>query len=344
MAPQRRDPSYGLQDNTSSSSSSSSPFPSGSSSREEDEVVQQVTFSPDDSTELDAKPIDVFAPDFLPPMSNSWLSSVSGQASRATSPPPQGGNDYDNGNEGDAFDPTLELREAAALVESGLIYDPGHAIYDISVSIEAPHAPPSTAASDASSSAASSSSNTLDSQLRQLTLQDFTAAKPHPRALFCPSTMEWIFVAPAEDMYQDLNQLVASSSLYLDEAPNFPIYTTSPPVALPSESQKAHVRVAVLEESLSDSDRRKAKHLEGPFRVHVDPLTKRSFFSARIPSSIPPGLLSRIRDDRKSSPPPGKTGAEAVQDAFKVLTRILTNAARDDTRTLPLSSATIRQR
>ncbi|PWN18644.1 cysteine proteinase [Microstroma glucosiphilum] len=321
MAPHRSDPLYGSGDaayTNTSSSSSSSPFPSGSSSREEDEVVQQVTFSPDDSTELDAKPIDVFAPDFLPPMSNSWLSSVSGQASRATSPPQQVDNDYQDATQesmGDSFDPTLELREAAALVESGIIYDPGAALYDFSVSIDAPPAPPSTAASDSSSSVASTSTHTLDSQLRQLTLQDFTAAKPHPRALFCPSTMEWIFVAPAEEMLQDLNQLSAPGSLYLEEAPKFPIYTT-----------------------------RKANHLEGPFRVHVDPLTKRSFFSARIPSSIPPGLLHRIRDDRKSNPPPGKTGPEAVQDAFKVLTRILTNAARDDTRTLPLSSATIRQR
>lgn len=267
--------------------------------------------------------------------------------------------------------PSSKLREPAALVESGLVCDPSEVFYDVQLTLvkqtgtsatsthQQQAVPPQASSSPSSSSTSSSSApgKVTDSELRALSQDELDAAKPHPGALFCPASMQWVYMIPAghlDDVQDDDYDDVATSAAQLSAADCAPyaIYDTSPAFHLQDDEWPEKAPRIRIPSFSKQPALRSARHFNGPFHMHTAtrdgqiPSNRqdRVYLSAVVPSSIPKGLLSALRRSRRADPPPGQNGDTSVTSAFKTLFRIVLNASRNDTRFLPLNSPTIQNK
>ncbi|CAO1624041.1 unnamed protein product [Parajaminaea phylloscopi] len=230
------------------------------------------------------------------------------------------------------------VRTPTAVVEHGYVYPPDQVLYSIRCS------PVGTQRDAVTANSPSASSAESDHQLRQLSEEDFVRAKPWPNAFFSPRTMQWVVWAPASEFVVDPAP-TPQGSTWTDHAglASLPLYESTEHDQIPAGKQKAAMKVAVFPSSDAQAGRSSAP-FEGPFKSHHDVTTGRHFLSAQVPSSIDAKWLTAIKNDRRNNPPPGQGGDDAFLAAMKVLVRILINASRNDTRSLPLASQTIRNK
>lgn len=223
------------------------------------------------------------------------------------------------------------VRTATAVVAHGLIYPAEEVLYSVAAC--------TTTALTATTGPAG------DCQLRKLAVQDFEDAKPCPNALFCPRIMKWIIWEAANEFLTHHPKESQTPALPLSLA----LYESGELQSIAAGEQKKPIKVSTMavehsEKTLCPSQKRTSAFFEYPYRMHYDVARRIHYVSAQVPSSIDPSWLASIKAERKANPPPGQSGDDTFLAAIKVLVRILTNASRSDTRSLPLSSQTIRNK
>lgn len=229
------------------------------------------------------------------------------------------------------------LRSAPALIEADLVYPHYQVLLDVQCTPRAPDGAPVPRVEP--------SSTPSDEDLRVLTLEDFAVAKPWSNAVFSPRTMTWYLWIEASTILAYPPPTVPSSSQEdLHSSHNaVPFFETSEIQSIAAVEQKKSIRTATFTDRMEGSARLASPHTS-PFRLHKDHVSGNHFVSAEVPSSISPHMLAKIKSERRANPPPGQTGDQALHACIKVLIRILANASRNDSRSLPLSSQTIRNK
>lgn len=289
----------------------------------------------------DAEPVDIIVPEQdgnvqAVNMEREYPSVMPARGVQDTNFPDFDVNDFDGID--DAMDEDEEdlgglAREPVALVESDMVLGDDEAVYEFQ-----PRVVPSINGGDGTpaSVTSSSSSTASDNNLRSFRHEDFVDALPHPSSVFCPARMEWIILARAEEF-----MLAAKPPSGEWNNVHCPIYQTEAPIDLHASLLVRPIRKATAQPNGAP---RIVAPFTGPLYVHRDTSTEASFVSARVPSSIPVGLLLRLKKARMDNPGPGQTAHTSFFDCVKVLFRILANASRSDERDLPVSSATIQKK
>lgn len=234
------------------------------------------------------------------------------------------------------------LRLPAAVLESGSIYEPEHAVFYIDVE-EAPkqQGAVSTPAGPSTPNAASTLSPGLAVPKASETgaavtgetappasMAELRESKPHPKAIFIPALLEWRLVLPEAELCVDGFRPSLEAALDSEENPAqlneqhlAHMYQTGPVTVAP-ESQR--LPVTLLSKPPTEGSEAPSTAFVEVFNLHQCALTSRAIFSSvpqAIPSVLPVQLLDTFRVLRTSDPPIGLTGAEAFRQSARVMLR-----------------------
>ena len=252
--------------------------------------------------------------------------------------------------------PSYLFRLAAALHESGLLFNPQFSLSKVSFARDAQEdrrvaaaatVDAATAATDSSSGSATASDTTETPA--PPSLAEFEACKPHPDALFIAETLEWrlildetqVHLSPppreplhnADHIFDACNLPSGSVSMY-DTAPiSVPVHEQRNPVQLLHRWDPAHPDASLP--VLQDFNRHSCC-LSGTRLLSSPPDS--------LPSVLDRQLLTRFKETRENDPAVGLTGPEHFIRALRMLLKVIGNFVHGERRGVPTTNASFTQK
>jgi ubiquitin carboxyl-terminal hydrolase 25/28 len=173
--------------------------------------------------------------------------------------------------------------------------------------------------------------------LPSLSMQDITAALPHPSALFYPDSLRWQVFLKEDEMVA--RYLLGRSESMNSYDPTQLWHISEDSIQLNARDQDG---IVALPQLLPGSTSAAWQYVE-KFQIWQNTVQSRVYCTQidELQSVVSKSLLDTFRQERMSNPRPGLTGYQQFCEAVTTLIRIVGNAANGEVRPLTTSGKTI---